>query len=262
MSNHRTSGSTKRTGSGVTPPLSESESIQPRPVGLAGISSKHGTDAQSPPSSSPAQHQPAVTAEVLSNHIITQSPPPSLASTQHQPALTAGVLSDHKISQPPPPSSASTQPLPVTSNHGPAQPSWQPQLPVSPPPDQTTPAPVPLTKPIPPSQHHQAPPNVVQERQPQAQACAFAKETLNISLKVGMASPFTPNVTAAITSYKSRDGGSESVPSHADPLGSKLKGPTGKAPKPDVAPPQTPPQKPAKRPAWQAWFQTIWTSGK
>jgi hypothetical protein len=189
-----------------------------------------------------------------------QSPPPS-APTQHQPAVTAGVLSNHKIAQPPPPSSASTQPLPVTSNHGPAQPS-RPLLPISSLPDRTTPAPVPLTKPIPPSQHYQTPPNVAQERQ--SQACAFTKETLNISLKVDVASPFTPNVT--ITSHKSCDGGSRNASSHAaaDPLGSKLEGPTSKAPKPDVTPPplQTQPQKPAQRRVWQAWFQTIWTSVK
>jgi hypothetical protein len=223
MSNRRPSvlsKGSKRTGAGDTPPLSES--IQPRPVVTAAISSKHGT-AQSPP---------------------------SLTPTQHRPAATAGVLSDHKIAQPSPPSSASTQPLPVTSNLGPAQPSRRPPLPISSPPDRTTPAPVPLPKPIPSSQHYQTPPNVAQERQ--SQACAFTKETLNISLKVDMASPFTPNVAI------------RNISSHADSLGSKLEGPTSKAHKPDVTPPplQTQPQKPAHRPVWQVWFQKIWTGGK
>jgi hypothetical protein len=174
--------------------------------------------------------------------------PPSSAPTQHRPAVAAGVLSNHKIAQTPPPSSVS-QPLPVTSNHGPVQPSWQPILPMLSPLDQTRPAPVSLTKPIPPSQHNQTPPNVAQERQ--SQACAF------ISLKVDMASSLTPNV--AITSHKSRDEGSRNVSSHADTLVSKLEGPTSKAPKPNVTPPppQTQPQKAAQRPVWQVWFQRL-----
>jgi hypothetical protein len=158
-----------------------------------------------------------------------------------------GVLPNHKIAHSPPPSSAPTQP--VTSNHGPAQPSRRPLLPISSPPDRTGPAPAPSTKPIP---HYQSPPIVAQERQ--SQACAFTKETLNISLKVDMASSFTPNVAI------------RNVSSHADTLGSMLEGPTSKAPKPDVTPPppqtQTQPQKPAHRPVWQVWFQKVWTGGK
>lgn len=203
----RSISNTKRTGSGVSPPLSES--MQPRRIVVtAGISSKHET-AQSPPSPAPIQHQPAATAEVLSNH---------------------------EIAQPPSPLSAPTQPLPVTSNHELAQPSW------------------PLL------QHYQTPPDVAQEQQPQA--CAFTKETLNISLKVDVVSQFTPNV--AVTSHQSRDGDSKNVSSHVDPLGSKLESPTSKAPKPDVTPPplQTQSQKPAQRTVWQVWYQKIWTGGK
>ncbi|KAF8497898.1 hypothetical protein F5888DRAFT_1827814 [Russula emetica] len=275
-------------------PLS-SAPTQHQPVVTAEIPSKLGTAQSPPPSSAPTQHQPDVTAgnfiearnravttlinaystsastptqhqpvtAEISSKLGTAQSPPSSAPTQRQPAVTAGTHSNHKIAQPPPPSSASTtQPLPVTSNHGPTQPPPRPLLPISSPPDRTTPAPVPLTKPIPPSQHHQSPPNVAQERQPQA--CTFAKEALNISVKVGMASSFTPNVTRAITSHISRDGGNRNVPSHVDPLAFKLEGPTSKAPKPDVTPPplQTQPQKPAQRPVWQAWFQRVWTGGK
>ena len=197
---------------------------------------------------------------ISSNHERAQSPP--LAPTQHRPAVAEGVPSDHKIAQPPRPSSVSTQPPPATSNRPPAQPTRRPLLPLSSPLDQTTLAPVPLTKPILPTQHHQTPPNVAQERQPQA--CAFTKETLNISLKVDVTSSFTSNV--AITSHKSRDGISRNFPSNAEPLGSKLEGPTSKALKPDVTPQplKTQPQKPAQRSVWQvsSWFQRIWTSGK
>lgn len=224
---------TKRTGSGVSPPLSES--IQPRRIVVtAGISSKHET-AQSPPSPAPIQHQPAATAGVLSNHEIAQPPSPSSAPTQ-------------------------PQPLPVTSNHELAQPSWPLLLPISSPSDRTTPALIPLTKPIPPSQHYQTPPDVAQEQQPQA--CAFTKETLNISLQVDVVSQFTPNV--AVTSHQSRDGDSKNVSSHVDPLGSKLESPTSKVPIPDVTPTplQTQPQKPAQRTVWQVWYQKIWTGGK
>jgi hypothetical protein len=230
ISNHRPSGSSnlrKKTGSGSTLPLSES--IQPRPGVTAGISSNRGT-AQSPPSSAP---------------------------TQHRPAVTTGVHSNHKIAQPPPSSSASThpQPLLVTSNHGPVQASRRPLVPISPSPDQTRPVSVPLTKPIPPSQHYQTPPDVAQERQ--SQDCAFTKETLNIPLKVDVTTSFTPNV--AITSHKSRDGGSRNVSSQANPLVSILEGSTSEVPKPNVTPPplQTQPQKPAQRPG-RAWFQRIW----
>ena len=193
-----------------------------------------------------------MTAEIPSKHGTAQSPP-SLAPTQHRSAVTAGVRSNHKVAQPPPPSSVSTHPMSVTSNHGPAQPSRRPVLPISSPPDGVTPAPVPSTKPIPPSQQYQTPPNIAQGRQPQAQA--FTTETFNISLKV------THNVP--ITSHKSRDGG-RNLPSHSDPLGSKLEGPTSKAPRPDVTPPppKTQPQKPAQRPMWQVWVQKIWTGGK
>jgi hypothetical protein len=177
-----------------------------------------------------------------SKHDETVQSPPSPAPTQHRPDI-----SNHKITQTPPLSLVSTQPLPVTSNHGLAQPSRRPQLPIPPPTDRTT-APIPLTKPLPPSQHNQTPPNVAQERQ--SQACAFTKETLNISLKVDMASSFTPNV--AVTSHKSRDEGNRNV------------GPTIKALKPDVTPPplKKQSQKPAQRPVWQVWLQKVWTGGK
>lgn len=235
VSNHQLSGAsnlTKRPGSDNTPPLSESKPLRPVPVE---ISSKHAM-AQSPPSSAP---------------------------TQHQLAGTAGVLSNHKIVQPTPPSSVSTQPLPATSNHESAQPSRRLALPISPPPDGPTPAPISSTKPIPPSQHYQTPPNVAQELQ--SQASAFTKETLNISLKVDMASPFSSNI--AITSHKPHDGGSGNASSYADPhpLGSKLEGPTSKAPEINVTPPpplKMQPQKPAQRPSWQVWIQKIWTGGK
>jgi hypothetical protein len=197
-----------------------------------------------------------VTGGISSNHGSAQSSAP----TQHRPAVAAGVPSNHKIAQPPRPSSVSTQPPPVTPNHVPAEPTRRLPLPSSSPADETRRAPVLLTKPILPNQHYQTPPNVAQKRQ--SQACAFTNETLNISLKVDLTSSFSPNV--AITSHKSRDGGSGNVSSQADPLSSKLEGPTTKALKPDVTPPlpKTQSQKPAQRPVWQVWFQKIWTSGK
>ena len=70
---------------------------------------------------------------------------------QHRLAVTAGVLSNHKIAKPQPPSSESTEPPPVTSNHGPAQPSRRPILP-----HQTGPHQHPLA--IPPSEYYQPPP--------------------------------------------------------------------------------------------------------
>ena len=197
-----------------------------------------------PPSSASTQPLP-----VAPNHGLAQSsrkPPPPISSP---PDRTTPVVPISSIAQPPPPSSASTQPLLVAPNHGPTKPSRQP------PPDRTTPVIIPLTKPMPPSQH-QAPPNVSQDRQ--LQACTFSNETLNISVKVGMTSQFSQNL--AITSHISRDGSSRNVASHADPLVSKPEGPTSKAPKPDVTPPQ--PQKTYQRPVWQAWFQKIWTGGK
>ena len=227
---------------------------------------------QPPPISSP----PGQTTPVVPIPSITQSPPPSSASTQPlpvtpnhgsaqsswqpQPSIssppdrTTPVVPISPIAQPPPPSSASTQPLLVVPNHRPAKSSRQP------PPDRTTPVTIPITKPMTPSRHYQTPLNVSQERQPQA--CAFSNETLNISVKVGMTSQFSPNL--AITSHISRDESSRSVASHAEPLVSKLEGPTSNAPKQDVTPPplQTQSQKPAQRPLWQVWFQKVWTGGK